>query len=403
MRLNATSDRLRGDGVHLYGRGVSVPLRLGLLGAFWLVLAIPAAAAPFRFGDTGTPDNPCVGPFDLVQSDSDPTRVPYAAPISGVITGWSYRTAAHTTTIKLAVFRPTSTPDTFLVVGVSGEVTPTASSTTSFGANVPVQAGDLLGVRVTGSAVIECTASGVPRDTIKLDEGGAQPGTTEHLGMSAMGQTSTSARLTLSAVVEPDNDHDGAGDDSQDSDDDNDGVGDAADDCPLVAEAHQVNSDGAADGGDACDPDDDNDGVPDDADNCRVVANPGQVDLDGDGRGSACDSSEVLLGACANRRQGTAGRDKLVGSPFGDRLAGLAGNDSLDGKAGDDCLLGGAGNDRLTGGSGVNRYSGGAGNDAVNARNGNREIVDCGKGRDRATVDRNDKVKGCEKVKRARR
>jgi hypothetical protein len=46
----------------------------------------------------------------------------------------------------------------------------------------------------------------------------------------------------------------------------------------------------------------------------------------------------------------------------------------------------------------------GAGNDTIGARNGKRETVDCGAGkRDRATADRRDKVRGCEKVERARR
>jgi hypothetical protein len=52
----------------------------------------------------------------------------------------------------------------------------------------------------------------------------------------------------------------------------------------------------------------------------------------------------------------------------------------------------------------VNKYSGGAGNDTISARNGKRETVDCGAGkRDKATVDRRDKTRGCEKVRRPRR
>jgi len=42
--------------------------------------------------------------------------------------------------------------------------------------------------------------------------------------------------------------------------------------------------------------------------------------------------------------------------------------------------------------------------DSVRARNGKKENVNRGAGkRDSATVDKNDKVKGCEKVKRAKR
>jgi Ca2+-binding RTX toxin-like protein len=87
-----------------------------------------------------------------------------------------------------------------------------------------------------------------------------------------------------------------------------------------------------------------------------------------------------------------------------DSLSGGAGNDSLSGEAGRDGLDGGAGNDKLNGGRDKNSYKAGAGNDSVNARNRKKETVDCGSGRkDSATVDRNDKVKGCEKVKRAKR
>jgi hypothetical protein len=48
----------------------------------------------------------------------------------------------------------------------------------------------------------------------------------------------------------------------EDLDDDNDGVLDVSDNCPLHANAGQLNTDGDAQGN-ACDPDDDNDGLPD--------------------------------------------------------------------------------------------------------------------------------------------
>jgi hypothetical protein len=45
---------------------------------------------------------------------------------------------------------------------------------------------------------------------------------------------------------------------------------------------------------------------------------------------------------------------------------------------------------------------GGPGNDVLLAADGKRDLVDCGKGRDRATVDRIDRVRGCESVTRKR-
>ena len=71
-------------------------------------------------------------------------------------------------------------------------------------------------------------------------------------------------------------------------DTDNDGVVDEKDNCPLVSNADQADSDG--DGiGDVCENDADGDGVADDEDNCPSTANPDQEDKDGDGIGDACE------------------------------------------------------------------------------------------------------------------
>ncbi|MFP2996994.1 thrombospondin type 3 repeat-containing protein [Spongiivirga sp. MCCC 1A20706] len=73
-----------------------------------------------------------------------------------------------------------------------------------------------------------------------------------------------------------------------DDDDDNDGILDVDDNCPLNANANQLDTDG--DGiGDVCDTDDDNDGILDVDDNCPLIANADQADEDGDGIGNPCD------------------------------------------------------------------------------------------------------------------
>lgn len=54
----------------------------------------------------------------------------------------------------------------------------------------------------------------------------------------------------------------------------------------------------------------------------------------------------------------------------------------------------------MSGGSGHNRIFGRGGNDRVSAANGVRENVSCGTGEDHATVDRGDRVHGCEHVRR---
>lgn len=75
-------------------------------------------------------------------------------------------------------------------------------------------------------------------------------------------------------------------------DTDLDGIPDTSDNCPLIANQDQKDTDG--DGiGDVCDivepVDTDGDGIIDSNDNCPTVPNPDQLDTDGDGKGDVCD------------------------------------------------------------------------------------------------------------------
>jgi len=89
-----------------------------------------------------------------------------------------------------------------------------------------------------------------------------------------------------------DTDSDGIGDACDDDDADDDTIPDSLDNCPLVANADQTDTDG--DGiGDACDDDDaDDDTIPDSLDNCPLLANTDQTDTDTDGAGDACDDDD---------------------------------------------------------------------------------------------------------------
>jgi hypothetical protein len=103
---------------------------------------------------------------------------------------------------------------------------------------------------------------------------------------------------------------------------DGDLIDDRVDNCPLVPNFKQINTDAedqdddgregedVIDGmdndgdtrvdedppgdaeGDACDDDDDNDTIADADDNCPLIANPEQADADGDGLGDACDDDD---------------------------------------------------------------------------------------------------------------
>jgi hypothetical protein len=219
------------------------------------------------------------------------------------------------------------------------------------------------------------------------------------------------------------------------ADSDGDGVPDSTDACPAQSDTASPRSPRNGCPADSTPaPDSDGDGVPDATDQCAQQAGTGPTGcpqattgndtLTGDAGdnvicgllgndtlnglagndtlwGDACnDKTKPVVGAAAAKD----GNDKLNGGDGNDKLYGAGGNDVLSGGKGNDKLYGGGGDDKLTGGPGVNTYSGGAGNDTLNAQNGKKETVDCGPGKkDKATVDKHDKVKGCEKVKRARK
>lgn len=97
-------------------------------------------------------------------------------------------------------------------------------------------------------------------------------------------------------TCDTDDDNDGTPDATDDfpldpeetADTDNDSVGDNGDNCPLTSNADQLNSDGD-ENGNVCDLDDDNDGIADATDNCSLVANEDQLNTDGDTQGNSCD------------------------------------------------------------------------------------------------------------------
>jgi Ca2+-binding RTX toxin-like protein len=95
---------------------------------------------------------------------------------------------------------------------------------------------------------------------------------------------------------------------------------------------------------------------------------------------------------------GTNKGEYLAGGGHDDVIFGLGGNDTLLGGAGDDRIYGGRGRDVITGGSGADHLYGGAGSDTIFAVDGERDVVNCGPGNDRAVVDSVDVVVGCEVV-----
>jgi hypothetical protein len=105
-------------------------------------------------------------------------------------------------------------------------------------------------------------------------------------------------------------------------------------------------------------------------------------------------------GEGADVLDGDGGDDQLWGGDGRDRLFGGSGNDRVLGSAKTDELHGDTGNDQLFPGSGRDRAWGGPGNDTISARDGSRDVIDCGAGLDRVTADRRDRLRACERVSR---
>jgi Ca2+-binding RTX toxin-like protein len=53
----------------------------------------------------------------------------------------------------------------------------------------------------------------------------------------------------------------------------------------------------------------------------------------------------------------------------------------------------------VNGGSGNDRINGGSGNDRINVRDGRRDVVNCGSGRDDVLADKVDVLRGCETIR----
>ena len=119
----------------------------------------------------------------------------------------------------------------------------------------------------------------------------------------------------------------------------------------------------------------------------RIIGLGGNDKLDG-GRGNDC-------------IEGRTGGDTMSGGLGNDREYGSSGKDHLNGGPGKDYLSGGSGNDTLSASFGGDRVIGGAGADAINiATAGGAASADCGSGRDKIRLNRNEtrKVRNCETV-----
>jgi hypothetical protein len=191
---------------------------LWIAAALCVALAVSAApaGAAVTIGQTGVPTGTCGDGDPTVQATSAGTPS-YSVPAGGgVITSWSQLgSTIDPGQAKLIMWRPTSIATDFTVVAKSEAQTFVSGMLLSFPTRIPVQAGDLLGIRA-GTTPTDCFFVGAPGDSIRFRN---DPGTDPE---PADGSTQTlpsmlpNIRTNISAVVELDADGDGFGDETQD-------------------------------------------------------------------------------------------------------------------------------------------------------------------------------------------
>jgi hypothetical protein len=169
------------------------------------LFALPAGAAT-QLGQTFDAPFGCVANSTLIQSGSPGGQ--YAAPFAGVITSWSFQGAGSPPQVRLKVARPGG-GNVFTIVGDSSLHTPSQGLNTYPDVRISVQPGDVIGLYRT-TAGDGCVGSGAGYQTHVLFSD-PPPGTT-----ATFNGPSPNNPMNLSAILEPDADNDGFGDETQD-------------------------------------------------------------------------------------------------------------------------------------------------------------------------------------------
>jgi hypothetical protein len=169
----------------------------------------PAAMGASEFGDTCL-GNDAAGTSVTVFEVSGPSPLPLAAPSSGVITKWKSNLIPVPTGIPqtLKVLRLDSSAKTALVTGEDSRTI--VGGANSFDVRLPVQAGDrigLFGISDIGTLLCE---DGIDR-VLGAFEGGSAVGSSVPFI-----EVATDVGVPVAAVIEPDVDGDGYGDETQD-------------------------------------------------------------------------------------------------------------------------------------------------------------------------------------------
>jgi RTX calcium-binding nonapeptide repeat (4 copies) len=252
-----------------------------------LITTPGSAGAATTIGQTFTPGF-CT--TDLIRLQTTSPGAQYEAPSAGAITSWSFQAPASVTDVpqlKFKVARRTSSPNSFSVIGESSLVTPVAGVLNTYPAQIPVQAGDLIGFYVNAAAGNKGCGTFVSGYDTHAQFGDVAAGTTTAF------QPAAAIQLDVSAALET---------------------------TPCKGKAPTVAGTAGAD---------------------TLTGTPGadvMVGLGGKDTISGLAGNDFICGG--------AGNDTLRGGKGNDKLIGEAGKDTLKGGPGNDTLKGGAGKDK---------------------------------------------------------
>jgi len=173
----------------------------------------PGASAATQVGDNCAANDVESVPFGVFEVAAPFNPLPTASPTAGVITRWSMTSAVPAPFSLPHVMRVVRQlgPEAALIVGETGPGAVFTGSNT-FDTRIPVQAGDRVGLVSTNEfGMLLCQTPGQPAVLGIFDPAGTT-GTTVGAGQLS----GPELRIPVSAIVEPDADNDGFGDETQD-------------------------------------------------------------------------------------------------------------------------------------------------------------------------------------------
>ena len=171
-----------------------------------MLVSGPSATAATQVGQTFVPTGDCGTDFTHLQTDTDPPGQ-YTIPSAGVVTSWSFQAAASAPQIELKIARPLGAAQ-FTIVGESDRKSPALNMLNTYPERISVQPGDVIGLYVSTSDLCADTLAG---SFVRSASGDRPAGSTDNYTLAPV-----PARLDVSALVEPDCDSDGSGDETQD-------------------------------------------------------------------------------------------------------------------------------------------------------------------------------------------